>query len=242
MRKHDWNIKLKEMMKAGVHFGHKTRKWNPKMAPYVFTGRRNLHIINLTQTARFLSEACNLVFDAAGKGKHILIVGTKNPAAVAAKSAALRARCHYFNQKWPGGMLTNWSTTKMKLKKLQYLTKKQAGGFRRFTKKEAARFKRQLNQLQKYLGGFRYMTSLPDIVIIVDQKKQYTAIEECNTLGIPTISLVDTDCDPDLVDIPIPANDDSITSIRLILKKLTSAIRKGRSIAYVKTKKRRPRS
>nr|AER45516.1 rps2 [Agathis australis] len=228
MTKHSWNINLEEMMKAGVHLGHKTRKWNPKMAPYIFTERRNLHIINLTQTARFLSEACNLVFDAAEKGKQFLIVGTKNPAADATESAALGARCHYVNQKWLGGMLTNWSTTKMKLRKLKYLKKKQdTGGFHPFTKKEAARLKRQLDQLQKYLGGIRYMTSLPDIVIIVDQKKQYTAIEECITLGIPTICLVDTDCDPDLVDIPIPANDDSITSIRLILNKLTSAICEG---------------
>lgn len=230
MMKHSWNIKLGRMMKAGVHLGHKTRKWNPKMAPYIFTERRKLHIINLTQTARFLSEACDLVFDAAGKGKQFLIVGTKNPAAAAAtKSAALRARCHYVNQKWLGGMLTNWSTTKMKLRRLQYLKKKQnTGGFCRFTKKEAARLKRQLGQLQKYLGGLRYMTRLPDIVIIVDQKKQYKAIKECRTLGIPTICLVDTDCDPDVVDIPIPANDDSITSIRLILRELTSAICEGR--------------
>nr|AJF41934.1 ribosomal protein S2 [Araucaria muelleri]AJF42015.1 ribosomal protein S2 [Araucaria scopulorum]AJF42179.1 ribosomal protein S2 [Araucaria bernieri]AJF42259.1 ribosomal protein S2 [Araucaria luxurians]AJF42338.1 ribosomal protein S2 [Araucaria subulata]AJF42503.1 ribosomal protein S2 [Araucaria rulei]AJF42745.1 ribosomal protein S2 [Araucaria humboldtensis]AJF42825.1 ribosomal protein S2 [Araucaria biramulata]AJF42989.1 ribosomal protein S2 [Araucaria columnaris]AJF43314.1 ribosomal prot len=228
MAKHSWNINLEEMMKAGVHLGHKTRKWNPKMAPYIFTERRNLHIINMTQTARFLSEACNLVFDAAEKGKQFLIVGTKNPAADATESAALGAQCHYVNQKWLGGMLTNWSTTKMKLRKLKYLKKKQdTGGFHQFTKKEAARLKRQLDQLQKYLGGIRYMTSLPDIVIIVDQKKQYTAIEECITLGIPTICLVDTDCDPDLVDIPIPANDDSITSIRLILNKLTSAICEG---------------
>nr|QYB21605.1 ribosomal protein S2 [Halocarpus bidwillii] len=246
MTEHSWNIKLEEMLKAGVHFGHKTRKWNPKMAPYIFTERRNLHIINLPQTARFLSEACDLVFDAAGRGKQVLIVGTKNPAAYAAKSAALRARCHYVNQKWLRGTLTNWSTTRMKLQKLKYLKKKQdTGGFRRFTKKEAARLKRQLNQLQKYLGGLKYMTSLPDIVIIVDQKKHYTAFQECITLGIPTICLVDTDCDPDLVDIPIPANDDSITSIRLILKKLTSAIWKG-YYNYVKrkmeTKKRRPRS
>nr|QYB21718.1 ribosomal protein S2 [Lagarostrobos franklinii]BBF90897.1 ribosomal protein S2 [Lagarostrobos franklinii] len=229
MTKYSWNIKLEEMMKAGVHLGHKTIKRNPKMAPYIFTERRNLHIINLTQTARSLSKACDLVFDAAGKGKQFLIVGTKNPAAGAAKSAALRARCHYVNQKWFRGMLTNWSTTEMKLEKLRYLKRKHiTGGFHRFTKKEAARLKRQLDQLQKYLGGLRYMKRLPDIVIIVDQKTQYRAIEECRRLSIPTICLVDTDCDPDLVDIPIPANDDSITSIRLILKKLTLAICKGR--------------
>nr|URF36569.1 ribosomal protein S2 [Cycas micronesica] len=228
MTKRYWNINLEEMMEAGVHFGHQARKWNPRMAPYIFTERRGIHIINLTRTARFLSEACDLVFDAAGKGKQFPIVGTKYQAADSVASAAIKARCHYVNKKWLGGMLTNWSTTGTRPRKFKDLKKEQdTGQSNRLPKKEAAMLKRQLAQLQKYLGGIKYMTSLPDIVIIADQQEESTAIGECITLGIPTICLVDTDCDPDLTDIPIPANDDARASIRLILNKLTSSICEG---------------
>nr|YP_009922004.1 ribosomal protein S2 [Torreya jiulongshanensis]YP_010138390.1 ribosomal protein S2 [Torreya fargesii var. yunnanensis]YP_010138472.1 ribosomal protein S2 [Torreya jackii]YP_010390307.1 ribosomal protein S2 [Torreya taxifolia]QGX06310.1 ribosomal protein S2 [Torreya nucifera]WDQ39948.1 ribosomal protein S2 [Torreya grandis]APX55443.1 ribosomal protein S2 [Torreya jackii]QMS50596.1 ribosomal protein S2 [Torreya jiulongshanensis]QPO90330.1 ribosomal protein S2 [Torreya fargesii var. yunnane len=227
--KRNWNINLKEMIRVGVHFGHQTKKLNPKMAPYIFKDRKDFHIINLTQTARFLSEACDFVFDGARRGKQFMIVGTKHQVADATKLAALAARCHYVNKKWLGGMLTNWFTTEARLEKLKNLMKKKnTGGFDRFTKKEAAILKRELNKLQEDLGGIRYMTKLPDIVIILGQKGEYTAIRECRTLGIPTICLVDTDCNPNLVDIPIPANDDGRGPIRLILKKLTSAIRAGR--------------
>nr|YP_010317248.1 30S ribosomal protein S2 [Juniperus seravschanica]UNB14521.1 30S ribosomal protein S2 [Juniperus seravschanica] len=229
MTKKNWNINLKEMVKVGVHFGHETKKWNPKMAPYIFKERKNSHIINLTYTARFLSEACDFVFDGAKRGKQFMIVGTKHQTADAAKLAALAARCHYVNKKWFAGMLTNWFTTEARLEKFKNLMKKKkTGGFDQFTKKEAAILRRELNKLQEDLGGIRYMKKLPDIVIILDQKGEYTAIRECRTLGIPTICLVDTDCDPDLVDIPIPANDDGRGPIRLILNKLILAIRTGR--------------
>nr|YP_007026120.1 ribosomal protein S2 [Apopellia endiviifolia]AFU88830.1 ribosomal protein S2 [Apopellia endiviifolia]WIA67713.1 ribosomal protein S2 [Apopellia endiviifolia]WKW94922.1 ribosomal protein S2 [Apopellia endiviifolia] len=229
MKQKSWNIHLEEMMEAGVHFGHQARKWNPKMAPYIFTERKGIHIINLTQTARFLSEACDLVSNAASKGKQFLIVGTKYQAADLIALAASKARCHYVNQKWLGGMLTNWSTIETRLQKFQDLeNKKVTGTFDRLPKREAANLERQLHQLQKYLGGIKYMTTLPDIVIIIDQQEEFTAIQECITLGIPTICLVDTDCDPDMTDIPIPANDDARASIRWILNKLTSAIREGR--------------
>ncbi|GJV23801.1 RNA polymerase beta'' subunit [Tanacetum coccineum] len=220
-----WNINLEEMMEAGVHFGHGTRKWNPKMAPYISAKRKGIHIINLTRTARFLSEACDLVFDAASKGKQFLIVGTKNKEADSVAWAAIRARCHYVNKKWLGGMLTNWSTTETRLHKFRDLrTEQKTGGLNRLPKRDAAMLKRQLSHLQKYLGGIKYMTGLPDIVIIVDQHEEYTALQECITLGIPTICLIDTNCDPDLADISIPANDDAISSIRLILNKLVFAI------------------
>jgi small subunit ribosomal protein S2 len=229
MKQKSWNINLEEMMEAGVHFGHQARKWNPKMAPYIFIERRGIHIINLTQTARFLSEACDLVLNAASKGKQFLIVGTKYQAADLVASAASKARCHYVNQKWLGGMSTNWSTIQTRLRKFQDLeNRKMKGTFNQLPKKEAADLDRQLQQLQKYLSGIKYMTTLPDIVIIIDQQKEFTAIQECITLGIPTICLVDTDCDPDVTDIPIPANDDARASIRWILNKLTSAIREGR--------------
>lgn len=229
-----WNINLEEMMEAGVHFGHQARKWNPKMAPYIFTERKGIHIINLTQTARFLSEACNSVANAASKGKQFSIIGTKYQAADLTASAAMKARCHYVNKKWLGGMLTNWSTIEKRLQKLRDLeNKEKTGGFDRLPKKEAAILKGQLVQLQKYLGGIEYMTSLPDVVIIVDQQEESIAIKECITLNIPTICLVDTDCNPDLADIPIPANDDARASIRWISNKLTSAICEGRN-SYMK--------
>uniref|UniRef100_A0A251SVR4 Small ribosomal subunit protein uS2c n=1 Tax=Helianthus annuus TaxID=4232 RepID=A0A251SVR4_HELAN len=211
MTRRYWNINLEEMMEAGVHFGHGTRKWNPKMAPYISAKRKGIHITNLTRTARFLSEACDLVFDAA-------------------TWAAIRARCHYVNKKWLGGMLTNWSTTETRLHKFRDLrTEQKTGGLSRLPKRDAAMLKRQLSHLQTYLGGIKYMTGLPDIVIIVDQHEEYTALQECITLGIPTICLIDTNCDPDLADISIPANDDAISSIRLILNKLVFAICEGRS-------------
>nr|YP_010381213.1 ribosomal protein S2 [Artabotrys pilosus]UDH59810.1 ribosomal protein S2 [Artabotrys pilosus] len=230
MKKRDWNINLEEMLKAGVHLGHGTRKWNPRMAPYISAKRKGIHITNLTRTARFLSEACNLVFDAASRGKRLLIVGTERKVASSVASTAIRARCHYVNKKWTGGMLTNWSTTERRLYKFRDLRAKQkTGKLNRLPKKDAAILKRQLSRLQRYLGGIKYMTGLPDIVIIVDQQKENTALRECLTLGIPTICLIDTNCDPDLADLSIPANDDARASVRLILNKLISAICEGRS-------------
>nr|YP_009443051.1 ribosomal protein S2 [Garcinia mangostana]APS85665.1 ribosomal protein S2 [Garcinia mangostana] len=229
-----WNINLEEMLEAGVHFGHGTRKWNPRMAPYISAKRKGIHITNLTRTARFLSEACDLVFDAARKRKQFLIVGTKNKAADSVTRAARMARCHYVNKKWLGGILTNWSTTETRLQKFRDLAMEQkTGRLNRLPKGDAARLKRQLSHLQTYLGGIRYMTGLPDIVIIIDQQEEYTALRECITLGIPTICLIDTNCDPDLADISIPANDDAIASIRLILNKLVFAICEGRS-SYIR--------
>lgn len=234
MARRYWNINLEEMLEAGVHFGHGTKKWNPRMAPYISAKRKGIHITNLTRTARFLSEACDLVFDAASKGKQFLIVGTKNKAADSVARAAIRARCHYVNKKWLGGMLTNWPTTETRLHKFRDLrTEQKMGRLNRLPKRDAAMLKRQLSRLQTYLGGIKYMKGLPDIVIIVDQQEEYTALRECITLGIPTICLIDTNCDPDLADISIPANDDAIASIRLILNKLLVAICEGRS-SYIR--------
>ncbi|BBN68782.1 hypothetical protein Prudu_574S000100, partial [Prunus dulcis] len=202
-----------------VHFGHGTRKWNPRMAPYISAKRKGIHIINLTRTARFLSEACDLVFDAASRGKQFLIVGTKNKAADSVARAAIKARCHYVNK--------NGSVFR------DLRTEQKTGRINRLPKRDAAVLKRQLFHLQTYLGGIKYMTGLPDIVIIVDQQEEYTALRECITLGIPTICLIDTNCDPDLADISIPANDDAIASIRLILNKLVFAICEGRS-SYIR--------
>ncbi|CAN6458785.1 unnamed protein product [Victoria cruziana] len=214
MTRRYWNINLEEMMEAGVHFGHGTRKWNPRMAPYISAKRKGIHITNLTRTAHFLSEACDLVFDAASRGKHFLIVGTKDKAADSVASAAIRARCHYVNKKWLGGISTNWSTTETRLQKFRDLrVRAEMGQLSRLPKRDAAILKRQLSHFQTYLGGIKYMTGL----------------------GIPTICLIDTNCDPDIADIPIPANDDAIASIRLILNKLVSAICQGRS-SYIRSR------
>nr|YP_009476960.1 ribosomal protein S2 [Adenocalymma marginatum]AVM81515.1 ribosomal protein S2 [Adenocalymma marginatum] len=234
MTRRYWNINLEEMMKAAVYFGHDTRKWNPKMAPYISAKRKGIHITNLTRTARFLSEACDLVFDAASSGKEFLIVGTKKKAAYSVARAAIKARCHFVNKKWLVGMLTNWSTTETRLQKFRDLRMEQkTRRLNRLHKRDAAVMKRQLSGLQRYLGGIKYMTGLPDIVIILDQHEEYKALRECITLGIPTICLIDTNGDPDLADISIPANSVGISSIRLILKKLVFAICEGRS-SYIR--------
>nr|YP_009390876.1 ribosomal protein S2 [Drosera erythrorhiza]ARV87582.1 ribosomal protein S2 [Drosera erythrorhiza] len=240
MARRSWNIKLDEMMKAGVHLGHGIKKWNPRMAPYIYQTsiskkkkRKSIHILNLARTARFLSEACDFLFDAASRGTQFLIVGTKKQAANPVAWAAIRARCHYVNKKWIGGMLTNWATTKMRLQKFRDLRMKyKSGKLARLPKREAAVLKRQLSYLQTYLGGIKYMKRLPDLVIIMDQDKESKALRECITLGIPTISLLDTNCDPDLADLPIPANDDSIASIRFILTKFVVAICEGRKKSH----------
>ncbi|CAK8575623.1 unnamed protein product [Lathyrus sativus] len=221
---------MHQMLKAGVHFGHETRKWNPRMAPFISAKRKGNHITNLTKTARFLSEACDLAFDAASKGKQFLIVGTKRKVAYSVRRAAIRARCHYVNKKWLGGMLTNWYTTETRLRKFRDLrTEQKTGKLNSLPKRDAAMLKRQLSHLETYLGGIKYMTGLPDIVIILDQEEEYKALQECITLGIPTICVIDTNCDPDLADLPIPANDDTMASIGFILNKLVFAICEGRS-------------
>jgi small subunit ribosomal protein S2 len=196
MTRRYWNINLKEMIEAGVHFGHGIKKWNPKMAPYISAKRKGTHIINLARTAR----------------------------------------CHYVNKKWFSGMLTNWSITKTRLSQFRDLrAEEKMGKFQHLPKRDVAILKRKLSTLQRYLGGIKYMTRLPDIVIVLDQQKEYIALRECAILGIPTISLVDTNCDPDLANISIPANDDTMTSIRLILNKLVFAICEGRSL-YIRNR------
>lgn len=170
MQQKNRNIGLEEMMAAGIHFGHQTQKWNPKMSPYIFTERRGVHILDLTQTARILAEACDLVFNAAAEGKEFLMVGTKHQVADLVASAALRSQCHYVNEKWLGGTLTNWVTTETRLRRFQYLqTEENRGGFDRLPKREAAILRGELFRLKKCLGGIQYMSDLPDIAITTDQ-------------------------------------------------------------------------
>jgi small subunit ribosomal protein S2 len=222
-------VSLAQMMEAGVHFGHQTRRWNPKMAKYIYTARNGVHIIDLVQTAQLIDSAYNYVRNSSDKGKSFLFVGTKRQAANIIAEEATRCGSYYVNQRWLGGMLTNWTTIKTRVDRLKDLERMEASGeIARRPKKEASVLRRELERLQKYLGGIKNMRRLPDAVVIIDQKREYNAILECQKLGIPIISLLDTNCDPDLADIKIPANDDAIRSIKLLIGKLADAIYEGR--------------
>ncbi|MBR8832366.1 MAG: 30S ribosomal protein S2 [Chroococcopsis gigantea SAG 12.99] len=221
-------VSLEELLESGVHFGHQTRRWNPKMAPYIYTARNGVHIIDLVQTAQLMEDAYDYVKKAADQGKKFLFVGTKRQAAAIISQEASRSGCNFVNQRWLGGMLTNWETIRGRVERLKELQSlEDSGAIDRRPKKEGSVLRRELGKLQKYLGGIKTMRRLPDIVVIVDQRREYNAISECIKLGIPIVSLLDTNCDPDLVDIPIPANDDAIRSVKLILGKLADAIIEG---------------
>ena len=222
-------VSLAQMMESGVHFGHQTRRWNPKMAPYIYTSRNGVHIIDLVQTAQLMDNAYNYMRTQSEQGKKFLFVGTKRQAAGIIAQEALRCGSHYINQRWLGGMLTNWATIKTRAERLKDLERREeSGALDLLPKKEASMLRREMTKLQKYLGGIKNMWKVPDIVVIVDQKREYNAVQECEKLGIPIVSMLDTNCDPDVVDIPIPANDDAIRSIKLIVGKLADAIYEGR--------------
>jgi small subunit ribosomal protein S2 len=222
-------VSLAQMMEAGVHFGHQTRRWNPKMSPYIYTARNGVHIIDLVQTAQLMDDAYNYMRTAAEQGKKFLFVGTKRQAAGIVAQEASRCGAYYVNQRWLGGMLTNWATIKTRVDRLKDLERREeTGALDLLPKKEASVLRRELEKLQKYLGGIKAMRKVPDVVIIVDQRREYNSVQECQKLAIPIVSLLDTNCDPDLVDIPIPANDDAIRSIKLIVGKLADAIYEGR--------------
>ncbi len=222
-------VSLAQLLESGVHFGHQTRRWNPKMSPYIYTARNGVHIIDLVQTARLMEEAYNYLRLASEQGKRVLFVGTKRQAAGIIAQEALRCGAFYVNQRWLGGMMTNWATIKTRVERLKELERRQdTGALDLLPKKEAAMLRRELEKLQKYLGGIRGMRKVPDIVVIIDQRREYNAVQECQKLNVPIVSLLDTNCDPDTVDIPIPANDDAIRSIKLIVGRLADAIYEGR--------------
>jgi small subunit ribosomal protein S2 len=221
-------VSLAQMLESGVHFGHQTRRWNPKMDPYIYTARNGVHIIDLVQTAKLMDDAYNYVRTAAEQGKKFLFIGTKRQAAGIIAQEASRCGSYYVNQRWLGGMLTNWATIKTRVDRLKELERREdTGALDLLPKKEAAVLRRELEKLQKYLGGIKGMRKVPDVVIIVDQKREYNAVQECMKLSVPIVALLDTNCDPDVVDIPIPANDDAIRSIKLIVGRLADAIYEG---------------
>ena len=225
------DINLAQLLEAGVHFGHKAYRWNPKMFPYIYTERNNIHILDLVQSAQLLKEANSYVKSSAEQGKTFLFVGTKRQASNLIAQEAKRCNSFYVNHRWLGGMLTNWVTLKSRIERLKTLEKQEADQvFNLLPKKEASLRRKELEKLRKHLDGIKDMPQLPDVAIIVDQKRELTAIRECRKLGIPIISILDTNCDPDLVDIPIPGNDDAVRSIKLILKSLTDNINAGQSV------------
>jgi small subunit ribosomal protein S2 len=199
------------------------------MSRYIFTERNGVHIIDLVQTAQLMEEAYEYMRTASEQGKKVLFVGTKRQAAGIIAQEALRCGAYYVNQRWLGGMLTNWATIKSRVERLKELERmEETGALELRPKKEGSMLRREMSKLQKYLGGIKSMRKVPDIVVIVDQRREYNAVQECQKLDIPIVSLLDTNCDPNLVDIPIPANDDAIRSIKLILGKLADAIYEGR--------------
>jgi small subunit ribosomal protein S2 len=224
------DITLAQLLEAGVHFGHKAYRWNPKMFPYIYTERNNIHILDLVQSAQLLKEATVYLQSAAEQNKTFLFIGTKRQAGTLIAQEAKRCNSYYVNHRWLGGMLTNWITLKSRIHRLKELEKQEADQiFNLLPKKEASLRKKELEKLRKHLNGVKNMDILPDIAIVIDQKREMTAICECRKLGIPIVSILDTNCDPDLVDIPIPGNDDAVRSIKLILKSLTDSINLGKA-------------
>jgi len=226
------NVTMKDLLESGVHFGHQRRRWNPKMKKYIFGVRKNIYIIDLQQTLRHLKYVYNVVRDAAAEGKTILFVGTKKQAVEAIQEHATRAGMPYVNQRWLGGMLTNFKTIQKSIRKLEIIEKMQeTGQVNLLTKKERLILERRRAKLEKILGGIRHMKKLPDMLFIIDTVKEKIAVAEANKLGIPIVAPVDTNCDPDLVDYPIPGNDDAIRSVNLFCKTIADAIIEGKEMA-----------
>jgi len=226
------NVTMKDLLESGVHFGHQKRRWNPKMKKYIFGVRKNIYIIDLQQTLRHIKYVYNVVRDAAAEGKTILFVGTKKQAVEAIKEHATRAGMPYVNHRWLGGMLTNFKTIQKSIRKLEIIEKMQESGqVNLLTKKERLILERRRAKLERVLGGIRNMKKIPDMLFIIDTVKEKIAVAEANKLGIPIVAPVDTNCDPDLVDYPIPGNDDAIRSVNLFCKTIADAIIEGKEMA-----------
>ena len=222
-------ITMKQLLEAGVHFGHHTRRWNPKMSEFIYTERNGLYIIHLAKTVDKIDEAYAYVKEVAASGKNILFVGTKKQAADAIKEEAERCGMYYVNVRWPGGMMTNFKTIKKSINRLNTLTKmSEDGTFDMLPKKEAAALNKEMIDLEKNYGGIKTMTELPAAIFIVDTKKEANAVKEAKKLGIPVIAIVDTNCDPDDADYIIPGNDDAIRAIKLISSVLADAVIEGK--------------
>jgi small subunit ribosomal protein S2 len=224
-------VTMKDLLECGVHFGHQTRRWNPKMKPFIFGVRKNIHIIDLQKTLRYFKYTYNIVRDAAKEGKTILFVGTKKQAKNAIEEHAKRCGMPYVNSRWLGGTLTNFNTIKKSIRKLEVIEQmEESGQMDLLTKKEALMLRRKKEKLENYLGGIRDMKSLPDMLFIIDAVREHIAVKEGNKLGIPIVAPLDTNCDPDLIDYPIPGNDDAIRSIQLFCREIADAIIEGKEL------------
>ncbi|MGL4454458.1 MAG: 30S ribosomal protein S2 [Plesiomonas sp.] len=222
-------VSMRDMLKAGAHFGHQTRYWNPKMKPFIFGARNKVHIINLEKTVPMFNEALAELSKIASRKGKVLMVGTKRAASEAVKEAALSCDQFYVNHRWLGGMLTNWKTVRQSIKRLKELEiQSQDGTFEKLTKKEALMRTRELEKLEKSLGGIKDMGGLPDAIFVIDADHEHIAIKEANNLGIPVFSIVDTNSDPDGVDFIIPGNDDAIRAVSLYLTAVAASVREGR--------------
>ena len=229
---------LIELLEAGVHFGHQTQRWNPKMKPYIFSARNGIYVIDLRKTVGLLDDACAAVRDAAARGKNVLFVGTKKQATDVIKEEAQRSGAYYINRRWLGGMLTNFETIRSRVNKLRELEEfVESGHIEKLPKKEVAQITRQLSKLSKSLGGIKEMRGLPDIIFVVDQQKELIAIQEANKLNIPVVCLADTNANPDGIKYIIPGNDDAIRSIKLVASKLADAILEGKQLREAKATK-----
>ena len=222
-------VSMKQLLEAGVHFGHQTRRWNPKMAPYIFTERNGIYIIDLQKTVRKLEEAYMFVREVSAEGGEVLFVGTKKQAGDSIREEALRANAHYVNARWLGGMMTNFKTIQTRIRRLEQLHKMESDGtFDLLPKKEVVKLQLEIEKLEKYLGGIKSMQKLPAALFIVDPKREKIAVAEARKLGIPVVAIVDTNCDPDEVDYVIPGNDDAIRAVKLISGAIADAIIEGR--------------
>ncbi|MEA3373858.1 MAG: 30S ribosomal protein S2 [Campylobacterota bacterium] len=224
-------VTMKDLLECGVHFGHQTRRWNPKMKKYIFGVRKNIYIIDLQKTLRYFRNTYQIVVDAAAEGKTVLFVGTKKQARNSIREAAQACNMPYVDNRWLGGMLTNFGTIQKSIRKLDIIEEMQESGqMGLLTKKEALMMARQKEKLQKYLGGIRNMKTLPDMMFVVDAVKEHIAIQEARNLHIPIVAPLDTNCDPDLIDFPIPGNDDAIRSIQLFCREMAEAINEGKAL------------
>lgn len=221
-------VSMKQLLEAGVHFGHQTRRWNPKMAPYIFTERNGIYIIDLQKTVKKLEEAYNFVRELSSEGKSVLFVGTKKQAQDSVKEEALRAGAYYVNARWLGGMLTNFTTIRRRIERLNQLrTMETDGTFDLLPKKEVIKLNLEIEKLEKFLGGIKDMKEIPGALFIVDPRKERIAVAEAKKLGIPIVAIVDTNCDPDEIDYVIPGNDDAIRAVKLISAAMANAIIEG---------------
>lgn len=225
------NISMKSLLESGVHFGHRTHRWHPQMKPYIFTERNGIHIIDLQQTVKAMDEVFDIVRDKVAEGGTILFVGTKRQAVETIEEEANRCGMPYVTVRWLGGMMTNWVTMRQRINELDRLERmREKGEFERLTKKEGLMLNRKIDKLQARFGGIRNMHSLPDMVFIVDVRREDTAVREANTLEIPIVALVDTNCDPRLIDYVIPSNDDAIRTIKLMVGFIADAVMEGKGM------------